>query len=243
MSAHDLEVRDVHFGYGSVRALQGVNLRATGGETTAIIGANGAGKSTLMKVVAGVMLSQAGSISFGATTGVESMPAYERVRDLGIVLVPEGRGILGRMTVDENLAIAESVIRKSPRYEDSLKRDDVMGLFPVLGERRQLHAGSLSGGEQQMLSLARALLMNPTCLLLDEPSMGLAPRLVEAIFASLEEYKQERALTIVLVEQNTEVALDVSSHAYVLERGQVVLQGSPQEISLSDQLREAYLGL
>ena len=243
MGESDLEVRDLHFSYGSVRALQGVDFTAIGGETTSIIGANGAGKSTLLKVVAGLLKAPTGSIAYRGAPAVQSMPAYRRVRQLGIALVPEGRGIFARMSVDDNLALAESVSRKGARSHGSVTRDEILELFPVLGDRRLQLAGLLSGGEQQMLALARVLLMNPTCLLLDEPSMGLAPRLVESIFQSLSGYRRTREMTVVLVEQNTEVALDVSSYAYVLERGQVILEGRPKDVSQSAELRQAYLGL
>jgi branched-chain amino acid transport system ATP-binding protein len=224
--------------------VQGVSVEIPRGEITALVGANGAGKSTLLKAIAGLVPLAGGRVEAPAEQDVTKWSATRRVRELGIVLVPEGRGVFGGMTVDENLAVGDRI--GSKRRPDGAGGDDpladVFELFPQLRQRRSVQARYLSGGEQQMLSLGRSLLMEPTILLIDEPSMGLAPVLVKAIFETLEAVLAEKRVTVFLVEQDTEIALEIAQHAYVIERGAIQLQGPAQRVAEDPRLRAAYLG-
>jgi branched-chain amino acid transport system ATP-binding protein len=239
-----LRTVDVAVSYGHIRAVQGVSVDIPRAEITALVGANGAGKSTLLKAIAGLVPLAGGRIEAPVDQDVTKWSTTRRVREVGIVLVPEGRGVFGGMTVDENLAVGDRV--GAMRRPNASGRDDsfaeVFELFPQLRQRRSLQARYLSGGEQQMLSLGRSLLMEPTILLIDEPSMGLAPVLVKAIFETLESVLAEKRVTVFLVEQDTEIALEIAQHAYVIERGEIRLQGEARRVAEDPRLQAAYLG-
>jgi branched-chain amino acid transport system ATP-binding protein len=231
-----LEVRGLEANYGSIQALKGIDLSVEEGTIACIIGANGSGKTTFMKTVAGLHAPAAGRVLYRGEEITGLSP--ERIVRKGIVLVPEGRAILSRMTVIENLEMGAYA-----RGDADVKRDleTVMARFPVLGERKHQRGGSLSGGEQQMLAIARALLARPRLLLLDEPSLGLAPLVVGAIFRIVREINRE-GTTVLLVEQNVRQALSVSRHAYVLETGRIVHRGRSKELLDDPRIKEAYLG-
>jgi branched-chain amino acid transport system ATP-binding protein len=232
-----LEIRDVRVSYGHVEAVRGVSLSVHEGEFAALIGPNGAGKTSLLSALAGLVRPRSGEVRLGGRD-VTGLPAHAAVA-AGISLVPEGRAILGRMTVEENLRLAGEVRR--PRGEIAGAIEEQYRRFPVLGERRDLPAGSLSGGEQQMLALARALVARPRVLLLDEPSMGLSPLLVRQVFEIVQAIHRGGA-TILLVEQNARLALSTTDRAYVLERGQIVFEGPSRELEQDPRVRSAYLG-
>jgi len=222
--------------YGHVHAVRGVSLAVRRGQIATLIGPNGAGKSSTLNAIAGLLRPAAGEVLLDGKP-VTGLPAHQVAR-AGAVLVPEGRGILQRMTVEENLKVAAEMHLDrdlGERIESQLKR------FPSLERRRALPAGQLSGGEQQMLAIARALLQRPRLLLLDEPSMGLSPVLVRQVFGILEAIQQE-GIALLLVEQNARAALGVSEHAYVLERGQIVLDGPARDLARDERLKAAYLG-
>ncbi len=235
-----LEIRDLRVAYGHVQAVNGISLRVEAGQVVTLIGPNGAGKTSTLAAVAGLLRPQAGSVRLEGRE-VTGLPAHDAVAQ-GIVLVPEGRSILSRMSIDENLVLAaEARTPRPPAAEQRRRIEAQYARFPVLGDRRRLPAGSLSGGEQQMLAFARALLMSPRILLLDEPSMGLAPLLVRRVFDLVAEIHREGA-TVLLVEQNARLALEVSDHAYVLERGRIVLEGPSRELAADPRVQAAYLG-
>jgi branched-chain amino acid transport system ATP-binding protein len=235
-----LEVRDLRVTYGHVQAVRGLSLAVRAGQVVTLIGPNGAGKSSTLAAISGLVRPEGGRIALGGRE-VTGLPAHQAVAR-GIVLVPEGRAILARMTIEENLVVALESRRPAPRPAEARARlEEQYRRFPVLGERRRLAAGSLSGGEQQMLAIARALLMRPSILLLDEPSMGLAPLLVRKIFDIVESIHREGA-TILLVEQNARLALQISDHAYVLERGRIALEGPSRELAADPRVQAAYLG-
>jgi branched-chain amino acid transport system ATP-binding protein len=240
-----VETFDLAVSYGRIRALQNVSLTVRKGGVTALVGPNGAGKSTLLKTIAGIVTPRQGRVEIPSGTDVAKVPAHRRVRDLGLVLVPEGRGVFGDMSVEENLELGLRVGRQR-REDDAVSDADaltgIFELFGVLEERRRLQARYLSGGEQQMLSLSRALLMEPSILLIDEPSMGLAPMLILEIFETLKSVLAVKAITVFLVEQDTRLALSVADWAYVLERGSIEASGTAAEIAETPRLREAYLG-
>ena len=234
-----LEVRDLHVSYGHVHAVRGVSLRVQAGQIATLIGPNGAGKSSTLGAIAGLVPVERGVIRL-EERDVSGLPSHRAVAE-GVVLVPEGRAVLARMTVEENLRVS---VEGSPRGEaDRLWEalEEQYRRFPVLGERRRQPAGTLSGGEQQMLAMARGLLARPRILLLDEPSMGLAPLLVRQIFDIVAQIHRE-GTTILLVEQNARLALEVSDHAYVLERGQIALEGPSKELAADPRVQAAYLG-
>jgi branched-chain amino acid transport system ATP-binding protein len=232
-----LEVRGVEAYYGNISALRGISIDVPRGSIVAILGANGAGKTTLMKTIAGVLPPRNGTVSFLGEE-ISTLPSHKIVRR-GIALVPEGRAILSRMTVRENLEMGAF-----PR-NDARKASRDMGRwmerFPVLKERSGQLAGSLSGGEQQMLAIARALMSAPKLLLLDEPTLGLAPLVVADIFAIVREINAD-GTTILLVEQNVKQALKVSTHAYVLETGKIALSGPSGELLQDPRIKASYLG-
>ena len=232
-----LEVRDLHVAYGHVEAVRGVSLRVAQGRMVTLIGPNGAGKTSILSALCGLVRPRAGAVLLGGRD-VTGLPAH-RATAAGLALVPEGRAVLGRMTVEENLVLAGE--RHLPRRGLAAALEDQYRRFPVLGERRRALAGSLSGGQQQLLALSRALLMRPRVLLLDEPSMGLAPILVGQVFELIGTLHREGA-TILLVEQNARLALSVSDDAYVLEHGRLVLQAPAAELARDPRVQAAYLG-
>ena len=232
-----LEVRGVETFYGNIRALREISIDVPGGGVVAIIGANGAGKTTLMKTIAGALAPRAGTISFLGEE-ITGLPSHKIVRR-GVALVPEGRAILSRMTVRENLEMG--AFTRRDRKKALLDMDRVMARFPVLEQRAGQLGGSLSGGEQQMLAIARALMSAPKLLLLDEPTLGLAPLVVTDIFAIIREINST-GTTILLVEQNVKQAMKVSSYTYVLETGKIVLSGSSKELLQEPRIKASYLG-
>jgi branched-chain amino acid transport system ATP-binding protein len=231
-----LELRAVHAHYGHIHALHGVDLAVQVGEVVTLIGANGAGKSTLMMSLFGLPRASAGRIIFDGED-ITGLPAHAIARR-GIALVPEGRRIYPRMTVLENLQMG-AALADPLNFEVDLQR--MCALFPILGERRHQRAGTLSGGEQQMLAIARALMARPKLLLLDEPSLGLAPLYIKKIFQTIRELNRDHGMTILLVEQNAHHALRVAHRAYVLQHGSIVLAGTGRELLASPEVRAAYL--
>jgi branched-chain amino acid transport system ATP-binding protein len=235
-----LEVRDVHVAYGAgVRALQGVSLRVQPGEVVALIGANGAGKTTLLKAIAGLVTPQAGAVTF-AGQALDAVDASDRVK-LGVALVPEGRRLFSRLSVAENLTLG-SFTNGDPAHRKEML-DRIHALFPVLRDRSRQRAGTLSGGEAQMLAIGRALMSRPRFLMLDEPSLGIMPRLVDEVMDSLRRLHETEGLTMFLVEQNVPAALDLADRGYVLQTGRVVLEGRSEDLRGSDLVRKAYLGM
>ena len=239
-----LEVRELTVRYGHVEAVRGISLSVPEGRIVTLMGPNGAGKTSTLGAVAG-LLSPAGGTILLSGRELQRLTSHRAVAE-GIVLVPEGRAILARMSIEENLLLAaEARPAAVPAGERRALRRELIDAqyrrFPVLGERRRSPAGGLSGGEQQMLAIARALVMRPRILLLDEPSMGLAPILVERIFEIIQAIHRE-GTTILLVEQNARMALEVSDHAYVLERGRIVLEGPARELAADPRVQAAYLG-
>ena len=230
-----LKVEDMHVYYGAIHAVKGVSFEVGDGEIVALIGANGAGKSTILKTVSGLMHPRSGSITFDGKS-IAHTDAYKLLRH-GLAHVPEGRRIFLQMTVQENMDMGAFTRKDS--YKEDLER--MFALFPRLKERRKQIAGTLSGGEQQMLAMSRALMSNPKLLMLDEPSMGLAPILVDQIFDIIKEL-HAAGTTILLVEQNASKALEIADRAYVLETGNITLSGTGKELASSDEVRKAYLG-
>ena len=231
-----LEVRDLHVSYGEIPALKGISLTVGAGEIVALLGSNGAGKTTTLRTLSGLLAPRAGDIVL-EDRPIAGLPAHVIVRR-GIAHVPEGRRIFNRLTVRENLEMG-AYTRSDAGVAADLER--VFALFPRLRERRAQVAGTLSGGEQQMLAIARALMGSPRLLLLDEPSMGLAPVLVEQIFETVQDINRQ-GTTILLVEQNAALALDVAQRAYVLETGSIVLSGAAADLARDQDVRRAYLG-
>jgi branched-chain amino acid transport system ATP-binding protein len=231
-----LELTDVHARYGQVRAVHGVSLTVDEGEIVALLGANGAGKTTTLRAISGVVATE-GDVVFDGKPLPRKAEATAR---RGITHVPEGRGILGDLTVSENLKMGAYLRRDRKAVARDL--DEVTGELPWLHDRRDQQAGTLSGGEQQMLALARARLSRPRLLLLDEPSLGLAPIIVEQFFALVRRLNEEQGLTVLVVEQNANVALDLSSRAYLLEVGKVALEGASAVLREHEGVRKSYLG-
>ncbi|HEV2369973.1 MAG TPA: ABC transporter ATP-binding protein [Acidimicrobiales bacterium] len=230
-----LELEDVHVRYGAVRALDGVSLEVEEGEIVALLGANGAGKTTTLRTVSGMRTPTSGRIRF-AGQAIEGAPPHVIV-GLGISHAPEGRHVFPRMSVEENLEMG-AYRRRGAVREDI---DNVYGLFPLLGERRRQQGGTLSGGEQQMLAIGRALMSRPRLLLLDEPSLGLAPLIVRQIFEIIDQIRTA-GITLLLVEQNAAQALTVADRAYVIETGEIVMSGPAETLLHDERIREAYLG-
>jgi branched-chain amino acid transport system ATP-binding protein len=233
-----LEVSELVVGYGAVTAVQGVDLVLESGSVAVVIGANGAGKSSLINAVSGIVPARSGSVRFRGEE-ILGRPAHV-VAAKGVVQVPEGRRIFGPLTVEENLALGAYTTRSARRRQEIL--DSVYTTFPVLAERRRSTAGLLSGGQQQMVALGRALMADPSVLLLDEPSMGLAPVMVDVVIDAIETMAKAGELSILLVEQNAAAALSVASHAYVVENGKVVLAGPVAEIRDDPAVARAFLG-
>ncbi len=232
-----LEVSSLVSGYGRVTVVRGVDLRVDAGELVALVGVNGAGKSTLMKTLAGLVSPSAGRINFGGTELAGQ--GTERTVNAGLVLVPEGRWVFPRMTVWENLMLGSVHPRPRPRREATLQR--VLEVFPRLAERRDQKAATMSGGEQQMLTIGRGLMAEPKLLILDEPSLGLSPLMVQETYAALRRLNAD-GLTILLAEQNVKLSLAVSTRGYVMENGRIVLQGPSRDLAHDPATRKAYLG-
>jgi branched-chain amino acid transport system ATP-binding protein len=232
-----LKVDSINVYYGNIQALKGVSLEINSGEIVTLIGANGAGKSTLLKTISGLLKPKQGEILHEGVS-IAGKPAQMMVKR-GISQVPEGRRVFANMSVEENLELGAFVRKDKAGIQEDFEK--VFRLFPRLLERRKQQAGTLSGGEQQMLAMGRALMARPKLLLLDEPSMGLAPLLVKTIFNIIKEINKD-GTTILLVEQNANMALSIANRAYVIETGRVVLSGTAEELNASDQVKSAYLG-
>jgi branched-chain amino acid transport system ATP-binding protein len=233
-----LEVENLHVHYGAIHALQGISFSVEEGQIATLIGSNGAGKSTTLRAISGLVRPSSGAIRFMGQH-IDGLAAHRIVR-LGISQAPEGRGIFANLTVDENLEIG--AYTRNDRPEILKDRDRALELFPRLRERLSQLAGTLSGGEQQMLAIARAMLARPRLLLLDEPSLGLAPQIVQTIFKIVREIN-EQGTTILLVEQNAHMALRAAHRGYVLEVGKIVLADDARRLAESDEVRKAYLGV
>jgi branched-chain amino acid transport system ATP-binding protein len=237
MNEEVLSVKELISGYGKATVLQKVSIQVLKGEVVAVIGPNGAGKSTLLKTISGIVRPQSGEVLFRGNR-IDGMPPHTIAKE-GIAHVPEGGRLFPNMSVWENLLMG-AYVNRSALKTGVLEK--VYQVFPVLRERKNQLARTLSGGEKQMLAIGRGLTMDPTFLMLDEPSLGLAPKLVEAIYEELQKLR-ELGLTLLLVEQNTTYALDLADRAYVLENGQIVLEGSGKELAENEHIRKHYLGL
>ena len=232
-----LDVRGLRVSYGGINAVKGIDFTVGKGELVTLIGANGAGKTTTLKALAGLLRPAAGHIYYNGED-ITARPAFELVR-LGLALVPEGRGVFGRLTVEENLAMGAYTRRDAAGIAADFDR--VYGLLPRLAERRRQLGGTLSGGEQQMLAIGRAIMSRPRLLLLDEPSMGLAPLMVQKIFETIRTVAAE-GMTLLLVEQNARLALETCHRGYVMESGQISLAAAAQQLLADPRVRQAYLG-
>ena len=233
-----LQIKDLHVHYGAIHALHGINVSVEQGQIVTLIGSNGAGKSTTLRTVSGLLRPSKGEILYEGKA-ISGRPAHEIVR-LGIAQAPEGRGIFSNLSVDENLDMG--AFARGDHEQVRKDRERALDLFPRIRERLRQNAGTLSGGEQQMLSIARALMARPRLMLLDEPSLGLAPQIVQTIFKIIREINASGA-TILLVEQNAHMALAVAHYAYVLEVGRIVMGDTAKKLAASDEVRKAYLGV
>lgn len=234
-----LQVDNIDVNYGDVRVLKGVSLEVKEKELVAVIGANGAGKTTLINTISGILRPKKGTIFFQGQP-ISSLEAHKIVAQ-GIVQVPEGRILFPEMSVRENLEMGGYLLKDKQSIEERFEA--VFNLFPVLRERQKQAAGTMSGGEQQMVAIGRALMSSPKLIMFDEPSLGLAPKLVQSIFEMVLRIKNELGITILLVEQNVQHTCQISDRAFVIENGEVVLQGTGQEMLANDHVRRAYLGL
>ena len=232
-----LKISNVETFYGKIQALRGVNININKGEIVSLIGSNGAGKSTLLMTISGVNKAKTGEIVFEGKN-IEKYEPHDIV-DLGIAQAPEGRRIFSRLTVEENLRLGAHANKKGKFFDIDVK--DIYDLFPVLSDRKSQRGGTLSGGEQQMLAIGRALMNRPKVLLLDEPSLGIAPKLVNQIFLAIKNINKEKKVTIFLVEQNAKKALELADRAYVLVNGKVTIQGTGQELLKNQDIQAAYL--
>ena len=232
-----LELKDVEVSYGNIRALKGVSLHVADGELVTLIGSNGAGKSTTLKTISGLLRPKAGALTYNGRP-IDHLATHQIVA-LGISHCPEGRRVFAQLSVAENLRLG--AVQRRDRAEIQRDVEHVYALFPILKERPKQLAGTLSGGEQQMLAISRALMSRPKLLLLDEPSLGLSPLLVQAIFDTIRQLKHE-GTTILLVEQNARLALDVADRAYVMETGRITLEGPAAELKHDPQVEHTYLG-
>jgi branched-chain amino acid transport system ATP-binding protein len=232
-----LELKGLSSGYGAIEALRGIALRVETGEIVTLIGANGAGKTTTLRTITGLVTPTSGQVLFEGKN-LNGVPTH-RITAMGVSMVPEGRAVFANLTVEENLEMGAYLLRDRAKRNRGLER--VFKLFPRLQERRKQSAGTLSGGEQQMLAIGRAMMAQPRLLLLDEPSLGLAPLLVHSIFEAIDEINKE-GTTILLVEQNANAALKHSHRAYVLETGHIVMEGESQKLAADQRVKEAYLG-
>ena len=232
-----LSISNVETFYGNIQALRGVNVKVNSGEIVSLIGSNGAGKSTLLMTISGVNKAATGEIKFD-DKNIESLPPHDIV-NLGISQVPEGRRIFSRLSVEDNLRLGASSNDKGKNFDNDVK--DVYDLFPVLKDRLSQRGGTLSGGEQQMLAIGRALMAKPKMLLLDEPSLGIAPKLVNQIFVAIKNINKEKKVTVFLVEQNAKKALELADRGYVLVNGNVTLEGTGQDLLKNKDIQAAYL--
>ncbi len=232
-----LSISKVETFYGNIQALRGVNVKVNSGEIVSLIGSNGAGKSTLLMTISGVNKAATGEIIFDEKN-IESLPPHEIV-NLGISQVPEGRRIFSRLSVEDNLRLGASSNDKGKNFDIDSK--EVYDLFPVLKDRLNQRGGTLSGGEQQMLAIGRAMMAKPKMLLLDEPSLGIAPKLVNQIFVAIKNINKEKKVTIFLVEQNAKKALELADRGYVLVNGKVTIEGTGQELLKNKDIQAAYL--
>ncbi len=239
MSEPILKIRNIESFYGPIMAIRGVSLDVHPGQIVSILGANGAGKTTLMKTVSGVMDPEKGTITFDGAQIQGSEP--HKVVQRGIVHVPEGREVFPLMTVDENLSLGAYTLTDKAQFDHD--RELVFSYFPVLKERRNQEAGTLSGGQQQMLAIGRGLMANPKIMLLDEPSLGLSPLLVQEIFGILKRLNEEQNMTMMLVEQNANAALELAHHGYVMEIGRIVMDGEASDLMQSEDIQNFYLGV
>jgi len=233
-----LNIENLHVYYGGIHALKGISLEVAEGKIVTLIGANGAGKSTTLRTISGIVRPREGRITFEGRD-MTGLPAYEIV-GMGIAMVPEGRRVFTNLTVMENLLLGAHTRRDSGDVQRDLEW--ISELFPILKERASQSAGTLSGGEQQMLAVGRALMSRPRLLLMDEPSLGLAPYLVKEVFKTIRQLHDE-GTTILLVEQNARAALRIADYGYILETGEIVLQGTGEELVHNDDVRKAYLGV
>lgn len=238
MTAPLLEIRNLETFYGPIMALRGVSLQVHQGRVVTVLGANGAGKTTLLKTISGIMDPEKGEILFQG----QNVAGWEphRIVRAGIVHVPEGREVFPLLTVEENLALG--AYTRSDKAEIARDRQMVFDYFPILAERRGQEAGTLSGGQQQMLAIGRGLMLRPLLMLLDEPSLGLSPLLTQEIFAILKRLNKDQGVTMMVVEQNAAVALDLADDGYVLELGRIVMNGSAERLAASEDIQSFYLG-
>src|SRR6188768_3750981 len=233
-----LELTDLAVSYGSINALHGISLRVETGAIVTLIGANGAGKSTTLRAISGLLKAEGGSIKYEGEEIANEAP--RKIVARGISHVPEGRMIFANLTVHENLLMGGYLRKDRSKFNEQF--DFIFGMFPRLKEREKQVAGTLSGGEQQMLAIGRALMSKPRCLMLDEPSLGIAPILVQTIFEKIVEINKELGLTILLVEQNANLALEISHYGYVLETGRIILEDTSAALRQNEEVRAAYLG-
>ena len=232
-----LEVKNLSVSYGAIEAVKDISFTVNDGEIVSLIGANGAGKTTTLHTITGLVPAKSGSVMYN---GVDLLKTHNnKIVTLGMAHIPEGRHVFTRMSVEENLAMGAFRLKDQSDLKKDL--DMVYGLFPRLKERRNQKAGTLSGGEQQMLAMGRALMSHPKTILMDEPSMGLSPKLVKEIFSIIRKL-HEQGITILLVEQNAKMALSIADRAYVLETGRITMEGDAKELLNNEQVRKAYLG-
>ena len=232
-----LEVKNLSVSYGAIEAVKGISFTVNDGEIVSVIGANGAGKTTTLHTITGLVPAKSGSVMYN---GVDLLKTHNnKIVTLGMAHIPEGRHVFTRMSVEENLEMGAFSLKDQSDLKKDL--DMVYGLFPRLKERRNQKAGTLSGGEQQMLAMGRALMSHPKTILMDEPSMGLSPKLVKEIFSIIRKL-HEQGITILLVEQNAKMALSIADRAYVLETGRITMEGDAKELLNNEQVRKAYLG-
>jgi branched-chain amino acid transport system ATP-binding protein len=232
-----LKVREIETYYGNIKALKGISLDVARGEIVALIGSNGAGKTTLLNTISGILKARQGKILL-EDKDITNLPPY-RIVEKGISQVPEGRQVFGKFTVIENLKAGGYRLRKTRQYKEDVEK--IFSYFPILRERANQLAGTLSGGEQQMLAMARGLMSSPQIMLLDEPSLGLAPLIVQEIFKIMEELNQ-RGITFLLVEQNAYMALEISNRAYILQVGEIALQGESKILMDNEEVKKKYMG-
>jgi branched-chain amino acid transport system ATP-binding protein len=233
-----LTVSDLHVSYGAIAALSGISFQIEAGAIVTLIGGNGAGKTTTLRTISGLLRAKSGRVTF-LGEDISALPAHKIVAR-GLCHVPEGRMIFSNLTVDENLAMGAYLQNDATR--NARTRDYVFSIFPRLKERLHQTAGTLSGGEQQMLAIGRALMSQPKFLMLDEPSLGIAPRLISTIFEKIVEINRTQGITILLVEQNANLALEISHYAYALETGQIAMEGESKKLRADPQLKATYLG-